>query len=188
MQQKLTPLVFVVLLMSLVACGHQPSPVPQQAEEVPGLEELELDEAQPYQQEGFGFLYPEDWSLLAEEQVEGSVTARFHKEENSVAQMIISYFPVPDSTEEEALHYAEELLRSSLVRIETDLFIREEIVGDREIPIISAQSGATEVKLAEMAVIIGDKGMVFATLVVREEFKEEFFPTFLGMLQSIQVD
>lgn len=179
-------LVFIVLLFAC-ACSQQPSPGVSEPEKEPDKEIPPFEKAQSYEEEGFNLYFPETWELLSEEKAQGSITLRLQEKKNSSAQVIVSYFPGAGSTKKEILQKAENLLMGSLFRIQQKLDTKEERIGNRVIPIIHAQSGETETKVVQTAVIIGEKGHLLTTLITREEAKEHFIPVFRLIIEGIEV-
>jgi hypothetical protein len=181
--------VFLVLIVLLFtsACSQEASPGVSEPEKEADKRIPPFEKARVYQEDGFSFFYPENWGLLAEEKVQGSITLRLQEKGNSSAQVIISYFPGAGSTNKEILQQAENLLKGSLFRIKGKLDTREERIGDRVIPIIYAQAGETEIKVVQTAVMTGDKGYLFTTLITSEEDKGYFIPIFRLLLEGMEV-
>jgi len=177
----------ILILLFAAACSQQVTPRGKEAEK----EELEkplFQEAQSYISEGFNFYYPGDWVILEEEKGQETVTLRLQEEDSSAGQKVISYYPGEGITREEALAKAEKLLRSSLFRIKEDLQIKEEKIGEKEIPLIHTRSGEKETKVVQTAVFTGEKGLLLATLIAREEKEDYFLPLFHNFLEGVNLE
>ena len=188
MQKLKTTLFIIIILLLTAACSQQPHSGDTEPEKQPEPPNTPSENVNTYEEKGFNLSYPEDWELLSEEKVQGSITLRLQEKKNAAGQVVISYFPASAPTPGEALQKAETLLRSSLFNIQETFNTKEERIGGREIPIIYTRSGATETKSVQAAVITGEKGYLLVTLIVREEAEEYFAPIFRLILERMEVE